>query len=1611
MNKIILRKVEEHNLKGFDVEIPHNALTVVTGVSGSGKSSLAFDTIYRESQRRFLATFSAKARLQLGKVKRPAVDSIEGLYPAIALSQNAPHPSPRSTVGTLSEVYDYLRLLYARLGKSSLAHTSASLFSFNSPVGACPSCSGLGIIDEVAPELLVADEKLTIRQGALVPTTNSGYIVYSQVTMDVLDQVCQAHGFNVDTPWNELTKEQIEVVFWGSEAIKVPFGKHPLESRLKWKGITARPREEGYYKGIATIISDILARNRTDNILRFAKSVTCHDCKGSRLCADARKVLIDDFSIDNRAALSLLELKEWLLALPDDRVTKTIVGPMDERLGLLLDLGLSHLTLSRRTNTLSAGELNRIRLATQTASSLNGVLFVLDEPSVGLHRQDMKRLLRVIRQLVDKGNTVIVVEHDEAIIKAADWIIDIGEGAGSSGGKLLFSGPYEKFLSSAGPTTSPTKKFLTNNSAPSLSEGKKGSVQFFVRGASGRNLKNIDVPFQTRAFNVVTGVSGSGKSTLIEDTLGQALRQLLHGAKERSLPFSELVNGDEFDKVIIVTQDPIGRTPRSNAATYTKLFDIIRTLFAATERAKELGLTKSHFSFNARGGRCPHCEGSGVTRIPMHFLEDGVNPCPHCRGKRFNAKTLSVKLNGKNISEVLDMSVREASVHFAQEKRVMAYLTALNSLGLHYLTLGQPATTISGGEAQRVKLATELARKSSEHTLYLLDEPTTGLHHEDVTTLLTALQKLVRAGNTVIVVEHNLEFLSQADWLVDLGPGSGPFGGQLLFAGFPLALLKEQSPTALALAEHLKQIPLLPAQKVEKSQREAIELKGVRTNNLKSIDVKMPLNKMTVVSGPSGSGKSSLAFDTLFAEGRRKFTESLSTYARRFMKSVPKASLDDSCGLTPTVAISQSSMTNSPRSTVATMTGIADNLRLLYSRFGTGLPEATMSHLSFNHHLGACPKCHGLGSLTYCSPEKLVTHPSLPLVDGALDGTKTGKFYGERQGQYVATLQEVGRQLDFDFALPYIQLDKEAQDLAMFGTGEREYSVSWCYKRGKREGTHQLKTKWQGFARLVEDEYERKQQSVRSLAIERVLAKKKCPLCSGSRLSKESGAVSWCGVALAQLYHWDLTQSESFFSKSLVQCEQGERVIIEDLLRSLRLLKKIGLSYLTLDRATPTLSGGEVRRLRLVNQLAGKLCGVALVVDEPTIGLHHKDVYALLEVLDEIKNLGNTLVIVEHNRSFWKEADYIIELGPGGGEAGGTVTAQGTLDEILDTASSSTGSYLRNEILVEDGRERYLDSYMEIKGCCANNLKDINVKIPQKALVVVTGVSGSGKTSLLFDVLAPSLLSNRPVACQELCGIEQSMKVRIVDQSPPSAALNSTPATFLSIFEEIRSLFARTALAKDKKLTKSRFSYMNKSSQCSNCKGMGRVKVSLDFLADFYVTCDQCNGMRYANDILAVEYEGHSIGQVLELTVKEACSLFQENKKILKKLQQLEQVGLGYLTLGQPLSTLSGGENQRLKLLAGLTNGDKCCYLLDEPTTGLHPLDVKALLSLLHELVDEGNTVLVIEHDLDIIKSADWVIDLGPDGGPGGGKLVFASTAKELMEKGVGHTAEALRQL
>lgn len=1749
---IDIRDAHEHNLQHVNLNIPRDSIVVVTGVSGSGKSSLAFDTVFQEGQRRFVESLSAYARQFIGRMKHPDVESVRGISPTISIDQKTVNRNPRSTVGTVVEILDHYRLLFARLGvphcpdcgrviqaqtvdqivdnlyagdegrqitvmapivqerkgeyrkelaelkekgfvrarvdgviyrleevpalvryekhtieavidrltlerknmsrlrealEGALKLTDGKLvsflfaaeassgkkaaeeyrlqgtelacpkcgisipeleprfFSFNDPKGRCPVCMGLGESCKFDLDLVIPDKSKSIKQGCFATQKkDDGNIIFSDFGWRNFRTIANEMHCSLDTPWNKLTEKQRHAFLYGT----------PSESET----------------GVMTVMQGLWDMWHIFHFRKYMQIGVCPECHGTRVNRIANAVTFHGVNLTEMTSWSVEKSVEFFnnLKLSDreQRIGKEIFKEIRGRLSFLQTVGLGYLNISRKSSTLSGGEAQRIRLASAVGAGLQGVLYVMDEPSIGLHPRDNDKLLEMLEHLRAQGNSLIIVEHDEDTMRHADYVVDVGPGAGVEGGRVIAAGTVEELEKNK---SSLTGAYLSGRKAIEVPQKRmkidKNTPKLKICGACENNLKNIDVEIPLGgAFTVVTGVSGSGKSTLVNQILRRELARVFYNSEEPVGKFDHLEGLENIDKVIEIDQTPIGRTPRSNPATYTKIWDDIRDLFGNLPESKIRGYTKSRFSFNVKGGRCDACEGAGVKVVDMHILPSVQVTCDVCDGKRFNDATREIYFKGKNISEILDLSISEASEFFKDQPKIAEPLKLLEEVGLGYLRLGQPSTTLSGGEAQRVKIASELRRPGTGKTLYLLDEPTTGLHFEDIRKLLDCLNRLRSLGNSVVVIEHNLDVIKCADWIIDLGPDAGEHGGRVIAKGTPEQIARcKKSETGRYL------LPVLAKKHGENKQFNRslkagegysldIEVHGARKHNLKNIDVTIPRHKLTVITGVSGSGKSSLAFHTLFSEGQRRFVETLSTYARRFLGRPDHGSIDSITGLAPAIAIDQKSASKSPRSTVATLTEIYDYFRILWARVGT--PHCL--------HCGKPVASYSAGDLMQYAfdrdNEKMITILTPIELKDVLKTSQVLVDKGYRKAYLGGKM--------VDLPLPKLPT-REKQVLAVADQvvvreANRARLVE-AFERGYRDGNGILYVEDEAGKRLACSEkpgcakcgwYMDSALNPRyfsfnthwgacetCLGLGHFKDGKVCPDCHGERLKPEFLAVRICGKNIMDVNHMSIDEARDWFASvvfskddGMVQSAESKKTIAEPLLREiigrLDFLKSVGLGYIGLDRAGDTLSGGESQRIRLASQIGSGLEGVMYVLDEPTVGLHESDTAKLLDSLYRLRDLGNTLVVVEHDMNMMRAADHIIDMGPAAGEFGGEVVAEGSPTRLSKPYAlqqfprSETVKYLTHSIPLanETSPKSITDNteFYEFKGLVKNNLKNLSVKFPKGAVSVVCGVSGSGKSSMVMDEVFPALKKKFQARGRK----KQSGEVLYVDQSPISGTPRSTPASYTGVFDDIRRLFAKLPQSKVKGFDYGRFSYNLARGRCEACEGRGAVAVEMHFLSDIWEPCEVCGGKRYNQETLTVAFKGKNIADVLDMRIVEACEFFKDQPKILPKLEILRDVGLGYLRLGQPVTTMSGGENQRLKLAAELAKRShgEMVYLLDEPTTGLHLKDIQMLWNLLRRLSARGDTVIVIEHHPDIIRLADWKVELGPVGGSKGGYLL-----------------------
>ena len=1981
---IRIRGARQHNLKNLDLDIRTGEMTVVTGPSGSGKSSLVFDTLFAEGQRRYVETFSAYARQFLDRMDKPAVDKVEGVPPAIAIDQTNPVRSSRSTVGTMTELNDHLKLLYARSAQlfdrqtaqavrhdtpesiyaelmartagseqrvvvtfpvelpgntseeqleqwlsasgftkvhaqreiattagpvklldvvadrfriqtiekaraieaietalkrggrlnvyvlrsepaaeapvelsvipdsirdpfisehvfngepaeemwrfstglhcpeSDLRYTepTPSLFSFNSAMGACTTCKGFGRVIGVDYGLVIPNDKLTLRAGAVKVMQTPAW----KEAQDDLMRHAESAGIPRDTPWYKLTPEQQAWVINGSPGWNGKWKQH-------WFGIK-RFFEYLESKAYKMHIRVLLSKYRS-----YTQCETCGSARlkleslqwrlGSKEAADAVLAPTERFMpvgvrwtraqleampglcLHDLMRLPIERLQKFSASLSfaaagddaEQRALKSLFEEIQTRLKYLCDVGIGYLTLDRQSRTLSGGEVQRINLTTALGTSLVNTLFVLDEPSIGLHPRDMNRITQAMHRLRDAGNTLVVVEHDPAVMMAADRMIDMGPGPGEKGGHIVFDGTPEDLRHAA----TLTGDYL--GSRKRVGMGFKRPVsdstpRLILEGARDHNLKNLTVEFPLQRLVCVTGVSGSGKSTLMQDILAPALLRQFGKATETPGLHDRLMGADHLTDVVFVDQSPIGKTARSNPASYVGAWDAVRDIFAQAPLARQRSYTASKFSFNNGDGRCPTCGGSGFEHVEMQFLSDVYLRCPDCDGKRYRPEILEITIERKpigqatsrllNVADVLALTVSEAVELFAQDREVVRALLPIVDVGLEYVKLGQPVPTLSGGEAQRLKLAGFLAEASrsagktqsasrqalalrtpGRGTLFLFDEPTTGLHFDDIAKLMRALRKLIDAGHSLIVIEHNLDVIRSSDWLIDLGPEGGEAGGLLVAEGTPEDVREHPtSHTALALRDY--EAAMSQVQGVEEAHARPwkarptfsndIQIVNAKEHNLKSLSVNIPRGKFNVVTGVSGSGKSTLAFDILFNEGQRRYLESLNAYARSIVQPAGRPEVDAVYGIPPTVAIEQRLSRGGRKSTVGTTTEVWHFLRLLYVKLGVQhctkdgaavmpqSPESIAAQLLKNHrgqHIGllaplviarkgvyteladwARPRGYThlridgefLPTTNFPRIDRFKEHTvELPVADihvtpeneavlraalavalqhgkgvvhvlAPLDGLRGAMLAG-------TSAKGIGKLVGSSTkrACPVCSTSYPELDPRLFSYNSKHGWCPDCVGTGVKLTKEQRKV----FDDSVQgDDNKGREQTFQEPDVDDVEGAV-CPGCSGTRLNKQARAVIFNRVGIADIARLSVTDVRAWVEKlALVGREAGiARDLIPEIKSRLEFLEDVGLGYLTLDRGAPTLSGGEAQRIRLAAQLGSNLQGVCYVLDEPTIGLHPRDNRILLGALSKLSERGNTLVVVEHDEDTIRRADNIIDIGPGAGKRGGRLVAQGTAAQLSAVQESLTGRYLANPLVhplharretlhppepdlsgdaapavvlsapakpVSKKKQAVLKaaalkaaaasasavqnaapaaanavtSWLSVVNADLHNLKNVSIAVPLFRLVAVTGVSGSGKSTLARDVLLTNVYAavmqrstkagrdldaagKHPAwtGCESIDGYKVVDRVLEVDQTPIGKTPRSCPATYIGFWDTIRKLFADTLEARARGYAAGRFSFNTGEGRCPTCEGAGVRTIGMSFLPDVKVLCETCHGARFNPETLAVTWRGKSIGDVLKMEVDEAVEFCSAMPSIGHPLQLLKDVGLGYLTLGQPSPTLSGGEAQRIKLVTELSKvrdditrrGQKAphtLYVLDEPTVGLHMADVEKLIQVLHRLVNGGHSVVVIEHDLDVIAEADWVIDLGPDGGNAGGTVV-ASAPPEAVVALRTHTGIALESV
>ncbi|APR99434.1 excinuclease ABC subunit UvrA [Pajaroellobacter abortibovis] len=1762
MHSIRLQGAHTHNLQHLNLELHPGEWIALTGPSGSGKSSLALDTLYAEGQRRYVESFSPYARQFLERPARPPMDKLDPVAAAVAVDRRALIKSSRSTLATLTDLEPYLaalfaceaiptcpdckiaahvaqaantaeRLLHSHKGKPVLISYPVSIetpehfltlrerflqegyhriflgesirdidtvcpsevipygnieviidrlvlcyeeqsrlqeaiatawdltereiyfrttpspsiqtfsepplilthglicpscnrvfkpaqpsfFSYNSPLGACTKCRGFGYMLDIDWDKVIPDPRKSLVQGAIRPWTGPS----AKGERAALKEFALRQTIPLDTPWERLSPEHRTLLLEGE----------PKEER--------KERKKDWFPGVRRWFQWLESRTYKMHVRvflsRYRKQFPCPTCQGQRLNPTALAYRIAGLNIAEWHALTVTQAKDRAATFaPSQPQGEHALRGLQNRLKYLHQVGLGYLTLNRQAKTLSGGEAQRASLTTALGTALTGTLFVLDEPTIGLHPTDVPPLTQALRELAQRGNIVLTVEHEENLIRHSSRVIELGPAAGTQGGRLLFDGPPDALANHLETATGrawsrprsfrvprPTHQWLT------------------LKKVQGHNLQGIDVSIPLGNVCAICGPSGSGKSTLAVETLYSAIaRELGDTSILKPSTYDSIEGLQSIARVVLVDQSPLGRTTRGNAATYTKAWDFFRKHFAAEPASVRAGLTPSHFSFNVAHGRCENCKGEGYERVEMQFLADVSFLCPVCQGKRFKEEILEIRYREKTIDDVLRMTIDEALAHFdpphAHDPALHRTLTPIHQVGLGYLQLGQPLSSLSGGEAQRLKLARALTEKP-HGVMFIIDEPSAGLHSEDIRPVLEAIHILVEEGGHVVLIEHDLDILANADWLIELGPGAGPDGGHIVVSGPPSRIAKQSTKTGQALQAwcHSKQFSPSAALSPIHKETPVLSIVRAREHNLKEVSCDIPHGQLCVITGPSGSGKSSLAFHVIFAEGQRRFMETLTPYARQFLPTLPRANVDEVSGIPPCIALEQRLHGAGAHSTVATVTELAHYLRLLFAKVG-------------ERH---CPQCDAkiasssADELFYQLHSRRDTHRKTlyaPAVTGrkgiyldlftnaARTGIKTARVDGVIIGIDPPPSLKRSQVHDIDLIVFYgtlQQLDRKTLDQALaWGNGmvrladgeprtiskEREEILSTtraCTQCGT--GVPELDPRWFSF-NTVQGQCEICQGTGSTSEKDILLTspRKRCSACGGSRLSPVARR-----VRLGQETYAEFTSrpAESALQQAKTWKFLGQEAEIatapwNELIRRLSFVVDIGLGYLALDRPASTLSGGEMQRLRLSAQLGSGLTGTLYILDEPTIGLHPKDTSRLLNNLRKLVDTGSTVIVVEHDAETIRAADYVLDLGPNGGRNGGRIMASGPSEDVLSHPDSPTGQALKVHISIRDPHPEPPSQWIELTKARANNLRAVDFRIPVQRMTVVCGVSGSGKSTLVNHVFYPALRRSLGLVAQEpgpfhtLKGSEAIRRTLAVDQSPIGRSPRSTPATFLGVWDHIRTLFASLPTSKVRGYTAARFSFNTaKGGQCPTCQGQGTLVTEMTFLPPVLSPCEACRGDRFESATLDIRYAGKHLGEVLRLSAAEAAELFSAHTKIVKPLQTLCDLGIGYLQLGQGSHTLSGGEAQRLKLAAELTAGiahEPTLYVLDEPTTGLHIQDVHQLITVFDRLVQRGDTLVIIEHHPDLITRADWVIELGPEAGKDGGTIVFQGKSAQL---------------
>ncbi|AWD32638.1 UvrABC system protein A [Candidatus Kinetoplastibacterium sorsogonicusi] len=1841
-NSIEVYGAKQNNLKNIDISIKKNQLIVITGVSGSGKSSFALETIHAESNRLYIETFSTYIKQFLDKINRPNVTKINGLQPSIAISNKNQIKNFYHTIGSITDINMYVRLLFLhksklfckkckklikkydtnliisdlqskyyelknhivfitfpiiipenfyiedilsvllKIGYSRIFYKKTSkefhvfqisdilenitnydikdiiyviqyksklpiqiekdhflleninksldqgkgkilifftnndvinielnysnslycsncnihynevnqnCFSFHSPVGACEYCKGFGHTIEPSLDLIIPNQNLTIKEGAIKLLQIKSHEKYKNDLLKFLKK------FNIplNIPWKDLYDSQKTLILYGEK-------HHDTQHNFveSW---------ENYWYGIIPFFHWLETKSYKIQIKvllsKYKKRILCTQCKGTRIknefllwrigskniklsenlneqILDSNKILNNPngLNINDIMSLEIFTLYKYIhyLYLHDkENETHNVYLDLLSRLQLILDFGLGYLNLNRTVNTLSSGELQKIIIIKSLGNNLTNTIFIIDEPSTGLHNSDIDKLIKNFHKLRSNNNTVIVIDNNPKIILSADTIIEIGPGPGKDGGNIVFNGDIKNFINSNTLTAQYIKKeklIVRNIYNFQIDQLPK----IIVQNICVNNLKNIKIELPIGKLTCITGISGSGKSTLINNVISKIL--------EKSNNFICTSGIENIKKVILVDQSKVINTKKSIIATYIKVYDLIRKLFAQLSTSIAKGYTQGSFSFNTGNERCLFCNGIGYENIDIKFISDIHCICPECNGTRFQSDILNIKLENlkinkkANISEVLNMSISEA-VEFFTDINILKKLRKIQDIGLGYILLGQSLTTLSDGELQRLKLITYISNinENQKDSLFIFDEPTKGLHFEDINNILSIFYDLLKFQNTIIVVEHNLDFIKISDWIIELGPGSGLNGGEVVATGKLDDIINNNvSLTGLELKKYIDYIDKssILNQKyinnIHKKSINKINIINAYANNLKNINVKIPLGCLNVITGVSGSGKSSLAFDIIFNEGKKKYLNTISLNKFSVIKPLEKSKVQDVLGIPPTIALKQHHNIGNCKSTISTLTDIYYFFKLLYSKLGLQICNQCNKPV-FSYNLEQI-----IAFLLKKYKNKIVIITANLVADSHVIYDNIYKKIKNYSSDYIlidnkicsassyTSLINNTKKHTIDIIIEKILINIKNKDkiinilkdaifisngiiniyLNINDQNNNDLIVnknlllfdkcsipikkiclncnilfpeltSQFFSFNSRYGwcTNCLGTGIDNNQSLENNE------------------ENLCTSCNGSRLNVKASNVTFQNVSINKISDMTIKDLFIFLGKINIK-NKREKIIYSNIFKEikhrLKFMIDMGLDYLKLNRSINTLSGGELQRVKLASYLGLNLEGICYILDEPTIGLHSIDTKKLLKALYKLIHKGNTLIVVEHDEDIIKNADHVIDIGPYAGQYGGNIIFQGNPINIKNSHNSITGKYLNKEFhhfICKKDLYKYSqkDTSIIINNINFRNLKNLNIKFLLNNLCVVTGVSGSGKSTLVNDILVKNLIIyNNKIknffGCKDLVMNEDIKNIIKINQSSIGKNSKSCPATYMEFWDDIRQLFSNTNQAKINGWNIKHFSFNTGEGRCKVCDGYGYIELEMIYLPNTSIECYECHGKRFSKKILEIKVHNKNIDEILNMEISDALNFFTFHKKIYNKLHILKDFGLGYLKIGQSSKTLSGGESQRLKLAYEISkfnfNKDKNInnlYILDEPTIGLSMYDVINLINILKNILKYGNsTIIVIEHNLELIYHADWIIDLGPGGGDKGGNLMFQDNLNNILynEKYKSHTKSAL---